>query len=749
MIKILFKIVLIFYITSSYLYSEIVNDVSIDGNKRISKETILVLGEINLDENYNDDKLNLILKNLYESNFFKDINLSVDSNTLFINVIENPIIESIEITGIKNKSKIENILETMSLKPRVSFFEDKLDKDINTIKNIFKINGYYFSKVTSSIKENKELNTIVVKIDIDEGEKAKIKDIVFIGDKKIKDKKLLELIVSEEHKFWKFLTNKVFINQQNIELDKRLLENYYKNLGYYNVKILESFAEYNKNNNFKLTFNIDAGTKYFFNEFNLILPEDYNQSDFSSVNNTLSKLVGKNYSLDSLNLLLLEIEKIASTKLYDFIDAEIEELVVFDNKINFTIVVKDSKKHYVERVNIIGNYNTIEEVIRNNLIIDEGDPINSLLLNKSIDNIRSLGIFKSVTNKIIDGSADNLKNIEITVEEMPTGEISLGAGYGTNGATLAAGIIEKNFLGKGINLNTNIEINEDSLKGIFVYSKPNFAYTDNTLFTSLRSETDDFLTDSGYKVSNLGFSVGTKYEQYENFYFNPELDVSHQNLETNSTASRKIKDQKGKYNDLYFNYGLNYDLRDSKFNPTSGQNIFFYQKLPLISDGNEIENTFSLSTYKKLSQNSDMVGKVSFYLKNVDTLDGSDVRISKRVNVPFNRLRGFEKGKIGPIENSDYIGGNYVSALNISANFPQVLLELENVELNYFIDIANVWGVDYDKLIDDSNAIRSSTGIGIDFLTPIGPLSISLAQPITKKSTDKTENFRFNIGTTF
>jgi outer membrane protein insertion porin family len=460
-------------------------------------------------------------------------------------------------------------------------------------------------------------------------------------------------------------------------------------------------------------------------------------------------LSGKNYSLDSLNLLLLEIEKIASTKLYDFIDAEIEESIVFDNKINLTISVKDSKKYYVERVNIIGNYNTIEEVIRNNLIVDEGDPINSLLLNKSIDNIRSLGIFKSVKNKIIDGSEDNLKKIEITVEEKPTGEISLGAGYGTNGATLAAGVIEKNFLGKGINLNTNIEINEDSLKGKFVYSKPNFAYTDNTLFTSLRSDTNDFLTDSGYKVSNLGFSVGTKYEQYENFYFNPELDISHQNLETNSTASQKIKDQKGKYNDLYFNYGLNYDLRDSRYNPTSGKNIFFYQNLPIISDGNELENTFSLTTYKKLSQNSDMIGKVSFYLKNIDTLDGSDVRISKRVNVPYNRLRGFEKGKVGPVENSDFIGGNYVSSLNISANLPQILLELENVELNYFIDIANVWGVDYDSSIDDSNVVRSSTGIGVDFLTPIGPLSFSLAQPITKKSTDKTESFRFNIGTTF
>ena len=153
--------------------------------------------------------------------------------------------------------------------------------------------------------------------------------------------------------------------------------------------------------------------------------------------------------------------------------------------------------------------------------------------------------------------------------------------------------------------------------------------------------------------------------------------------------------------------------------------------------------------YKNLNQNSDMIGKASLYLKAVNSLDSSDVRISKRAQIPYNRLRGFEKGKVGPVDNSDYIGGNYISALNLSTNLPGLLNTVENLDFSYFIDIANVWGVDYDSSINDSSAIRSSTGIGMDFLTPIGPLSFSLSQPISKKSTDKTETFRFNLGTTF
>ena len=144
-----------------------------------------------------------------------------------------------------------------------------------------------------------------------------------------------------------------------------------------------------------------------------------------------------------------------------------------------------------------------------------------------------------------------------------------------------------------------------------------------------------------------------------------------------------------------------------------------------------------------------MIGKASLYLSAINSVEGSDVRISKRVKIPSSRLRGFEKGKIGPIDSGDYVGGNYAAALNLSTNLPAFLSTLENLDFSYFVDVANVWGVDYDSSINDSNEIRSSTGIALDYLSPIGPLSFSWALPITKKSSDKTETFRFNLGTTF
>jgi len=740
------KLLIFFFYFTFNVNSEIINNIKISGNKRISKETILVLGDISPNKNLNNNDLNNSLKKLYDSNFFQDIKFQTKNNILYITVVENPIIEEIVFDGIKKKGLVDLLYESIKLKNRNSFSKIYLEEDLVLIENILKQNGYYFAKIKTMLETDDILNSVKIILNVDLGKKAKIKEIVFLGDKKIKDKKLLELIASEEHKFWKFISNKVFLNQSLINLDKSLLENFYKNKGYYNVKILNSFAEFDTNGFFKLIFNIDAGKKYYFNKFSLNLPIDYNQNDFNKIKKTFSKLENEAYSLNKLNKILNEIDIIASNRLYDFISIDVTETIK-DDKINFEFIVSDSEKFYVEKINIIGNYNTIEDVFRNNLIVDEGDPFNEILFNKSINQIKSLGIFKKVETEVMEGSSPNTRNINISIEEKPTGELSLGAGYGTEGGSFVGSITEKNFLGKGVILNSSFEISKESIKGSLNYSQPYFNNTDNTLFTSLNSTETDNLITSGYKVSNIGFSIGTKFEQYENFYFSPEIDFSLEDLETNNNASTSLKKQEGNYNDLYFNYSLALDTRNSSYNPSSGNRFIFYQELPMSSTNNEIVNSLTLSKYIPFSD--DIVGKSSFYFKAINSLDGSDVRISKRAKIPSYRLRGFKKGKIGPKDNNEYVGGNYVSAINLSANLPKILSTFENIDFSYFIDIGNVWGVDYNSSIDDSNVIRSSTGIAMEYLSPIGPLSFSLTQALTKKSSDQTENFRFNLGTSF
>lgn len=743
-----FKLIIIYFLISfTYSFANEINNFSVSGNQRISKGTIQVLGKIDLNKSIDNKEVNKILKNLYATDFFENINIEIKDQNLLITVKENPILENISITGIKKEKFQEKLLENISLKNRSSFTEFKLQKDINLINNILKQNGFYFAKIETFVKKNDENNSINLDFSIELGKKAKIKSIQFIGDKKIKDRKLKNVIVSEESKFWKFVSNRIYLDKNRMQLDKRLLKSYYRNKGYYNVNIIDSFVEFKNQGEFNLIYNIDAGNKFIFNKLNLTIPDSFQEEDFQKINNLMSKLEGKNYSLNKIEKILNKIDALAALKNYEFIDAEVNETIIDDNSLDITISFKESEKLYVERINILGNEITYEEVIRNSLVVDEGDPLNQILFNKSINNLKSKGIFKSVKHRISDGSEVNLKNIDIEVEERPTGEISLGAGVGTSGGSIGGGIKENNFLGKGINLDSNLQIDENRISGQFIYSKPNFAYSDNTLFTSIKSTSTDYIGDYGYKTNENSFSIGTTFQQYENFYISPKLLTSFETLETTNKASANLKKQKGDYFDTYFNYGIDYDLRNQAYQPTDGTRTFFSQQLPIISERNELINTFEISKYQMLP--SEMVGKISFYSQAANSLTDDDVRISKRLYIPYKKLRGFQRGKVGPKDDNSFVGGNYVSSLNMSTTLPQIMPSLQNTDFAFFIDMANVWGVDYNSSLDDKSTLRSSTGLSIDLLTALGPLNFSFSETLSKASSDKTESFRFNIGTSF
>tara|TARA_Y100000590_G_C14979683_1_gene735753 strand:- start:24 stop:554 length:531 start_codon:yes stop_codon:yes gene_type:complete len=174
---------------------------------------------------------------------------------------------------------------------------------------------------------------------------------------------------------------------------------------------------------------------------------------------------------------------------------------------------------------------------------------------------------------------------------------------------------------------------------------------------------------------------------------------------------------------------------------------FFSQTLPLLTDDGSFVNTFEHNKYHTFTD--EMIGRIGLYLQAVNSVTGKDVRISKRTYLPPSKLRGFAPGKVGPVDGEDFVGGNYAAAVNLSADLPFILPNIESADFKFFFDVANVWGVDYSNSIDDSSKVRSSTGLSVDWFTPIGPLNFSLAAPLTKNSTDKTEGFRFNLGTTF
>ena len=741
MIKKLFFILLIFMANAN---SEEINEIVVNGNDRVSKDSIRMFANVNIGDDVDQNDLNIILKNLYETNFFKNITLSLENSSLKIVVEENPIVQNYYIYGVKNKSLLETLEKNILFKAKSSFDLNLVQKDKNNILLILKKAGYYFSKVDifTKLLEN---NTIDLTYKITLGEKAKIHKIKFIGNKIFKDRKLKNVILSEEYKFWKFLSGKKFLNEDLIAIDQRLLKNFYLNKGFYNVNIKSSFAKLDSNDQFELIYNIIPGQKIYFNDLTLNLPDDYDQSYYLGINKLFSSLKGKPYSLFQIEKILDEIENITITEEFNSIKASLNEELISD-KINLEFNLQELNPIFINKINILGNNITEETVIRNQLIIDEGDPYNEILLSKSINNIKSLNIFNSVRKEIIDDGEGNL-NLDISIEEKPTGEILAGAGYGTSGGSLSFSVKENNFLGKGITLENRVNMTEESIKGGLSIENPNYKNSNNSLYLSLSAEELDLMSKNGYSSNIVRFNLGTDFEYLDDLFLGIQTKNSLESLEIGSNASANQKKQAGNYLDSFLNFNFNYDKRNQKFETNDGYISNYSVDLPLISESLTLVNSYSYKTFAELYENN--VSTFSFLIKTSNSLNNENVRLSERVFVPSRNLRGFESGKIGPKDGSDFIGGNFVGVVNFATTLPKLTDNFQNLDMGFFFDAANIWGVDYDSSLDDTGGIRSSIGLGLDVSTPIGPLSFSLAAPITKESTDITESFRFDIGTSF
>ncbi len=743
MIKKFFFIITLFLFTNA-VNAEVVNKVQINGNERVSNETIKIYGNIEINKDYSEGDLNKILNNLFSTNFFEDVKIRISNGILIIDLVEFPVIRNLLIVGEERKKYEKEIRKLIVLKEKNSFIETDLSKSVDIIKNLYSSLGFNFTEVNSRIKKIDNRNVDLI-FEIIKGKETKISKITFSGDKKIKEKRLRDVIASEENKFWKFISRNTSFSERLVNLDKRLLVNYYKSLGYYDVNIVSNSAEIKKSGEIELIYIIDAGKKYFIRKITTEVDTVFDKNLFFPLNKKYQKYIGTNYSPFKIKKLLEEIDELIDNNNLQFVEHSVKESIEGDS-INIKFIIKEGPKNLVERINIVGNNITNESVIRGELLLDEGDPFTNLSLDKSIARIKSRNIFNSVESKVTQGTLKNSKIIEIRVEEKPTGEVSAGAGIGTNGGTFAFNIQENNWLGEGKRVGLDVEVNSDSLKGTINYTNPNYDFLGNSINYYLSSSTND-KPDQGYENNLTSAGINTTFEQFKDVYASLGLSIAYDDLKTQSTASESLKKQAGAFSEVAAEYGFSYDQRDRTFMPTNGSIVTFNQSLPIYADKSFISNTFTTSLYNSFSE--DLIGASKFLLTSVHGLDDNDVRLSKRKYLSNRRLRGFERGRVGPVDGRDHIGGNYATSLNFEAQLPKVLPESTKTDVALYLDFGNVWGVDYDDSIDDSNKIRSSTGAALNWISPIGPMSFVFSKNITKASTDITENFNFNLGTTF
>ena len=738
-------IIIFFLILTNSLFAEI-KKVSVIGNVRVNTSTIESLVDkkiANVDSIY----INNLTKKIYDTDFFSDVKISFNQDVLSINVVENPIVNFFYINGIKD-SDLDQVNKIITLKENSIFSSAKLKKDIEATKEFLNASGYYQASINPEVikVDNNQVNLI---INIDKKEISKIKNIYFIGNKFFSNSQLMDVITSSEDGWWKFFSTSA-LSEQRIEYDKQLLKEFYKSKSFYDVQIESAFASVDKNNNFTLTFSINSGKKYKFGDYDLkITGLSLKETDSNEIKNISNKLLKNEfYSPLIINKLSKQITDFLESKRYGNFEINIQDSKAGEDKINVIVQLNEGQKSLINKINIQGNTITEEKVIRDNLILAEGDQINSYKIKKSIDNVKSKQLFSKVDYKIEDSDKKNFKDFNLFVKEQPTGNISAGVGYGTNGGLFEASVNERNFLGQGINLNFTGRLSADIVRGELSYVDPNYINSNKELAASLFSEVDDY-KNSGYQNKRAGTRVATKYEIYEDIFFRPNLGVQFDKLEVTGSASSLLRSRQGDFVTTSFGYNFLYDQRDSKFNPTSGSVIYFDQNIAtLFSDIPTIQTGLGATFYKELFSDK-FIGSAKARLANVVAFNDKDVKLSDRIFASSSDLRGFEQRGVGPVDSGDHIGGNNLATLSLKSTFPNPIPENLRATTFLFLDVGNVWGVDYSNSISDSSKLRSSTGIALDLMSPIGPLSFTYSIPLSKASSDKEQNFLFNIGSSF
>jgi len=733
----------IFNITSN-CYANQLYKIKIEGNNRITKNTILDKINFEKTKRYSIDEINNFQKILYKTNFFKNIIIKIEGDTLVLKVTENPIINFYYIDGVINKSRLDFINNNVLLNGNKFFTETDLKKDLEMINQTYRNSGYLNVKINPVITEidNNAINLI---IKIDRGEKYLVKRIYFIGNENFSNSTLLDVISTSEHGWWKFLSSSSSLDSNRIEYDKNLLKNFYLNNGYFDVQIVSSDVNIGDLKNIEVIFSINSGPLYSFNNFlindNL---KNLNELDIQNIKKILKKILKGNYSK----------EKVLFTKtlIFDYLNLQKIEFVDFDifpkknqnNKIDIVYNFKKTNKKFINLVNISGNTITEESVIRQNIIFSEGDTLVDYKKTTSFDNLKNTGIFKNVEIKEKKISQE-LVDLDIVVEEQPTGSISAGLGIGSSSSSVNTGIIERNLFGKGIVANSNVSVGTEKIIGKADFKFPDFYNTGNDFFYSAFATQLDY-KNAGYESSNYGNDISIKYEPHEDIFLRPGFGIDIDKIDTNASTSSLYKNKDGNYLTFKSFYDLSTDKRNRKFNPSSGYIAGFGQTLAIPgSDISYIKNNIYGSRYFPISKN--FIVNLKGGATSINSFN-DDVKLSDRLFLSNSKLRGFESFGVGPKDNNDHIGGNYSAYSSISSTFPNFLPEKWNANSIIFLDTGNVWGVDFNDTLDNNKG-RSSTGLAFDWISPLGPLSFVFSQVISSSSGDLEESFNFKLGSSF
>ena len=735
----------------------------IKGNERVDNDTIaafLPAQPAKKNAKFSKTEIDETLKKLYESDLFSDAKITQDHDQLIVEVKENPLISEVKFSG--NKKVEDDALQgEISLKKRGVFTKAKLQSDLKRINELYLKSGRFLTKIDPKIIQ-KEQNRVEIIFEIYEGAKAKISDIYFVGNLNFSDQDLMDEISTKKSKWYKFFSSSDVYDSDRIEFDKEKLRRFYGSQGYADFIAISSIAQISQSKDkFFITFLLEEGIKYHIGEINIV--NHINKFDASILEKEILIKKGKLYNSELIDKTVDAMVKVMSDKSYAF--AHIEP-VLKRNKdqkiIDIDFVIEETPAVYINQIRITGNTRTLDEVIRRELRIRDGDAYNITKINRSKQRLENLGFFEKVefnTKRI--GNSDKV-DLEIVVKEKKTGELNLGIGYSTvNKVTANIGIKERNLMGTGQELGINIQHSFSGLTSELNYTKPYF------MGRAIDAGFDIFEYDLSkrntlvYDQKTRGITFRGDYSITEFLKHQIRYSFRDENISNvDSTASINVQYLQGHFTHSTIGQTLLYDKRNNRLNPSDGYYLSLSQDYTGL--GGYISNTKyeGSAGYYTPTFNDDFVLK---FLSRGGYINGNgqDVRSNDSFFLGGNNFRGFQFAGLGPRTvgtNGSAVGGSVIGGKmyyvgTAEFKFPLGLPKELGINGALFSDNGTVKGVDQinkkGAQVADSGSLRSSYGLSLIWSSPLGPIRLDFSRVVKKEQYDLTQNFRFNFGTSF
>jgi len=728
----------------------------ISGLERIDEATVLKYFENLINDKSLAYDLEKIRKNLLETEYFSTVNINLRNQTIYLEVIENPIVYETKFIGNK-KIDEEVLISEITLKKRGIFSQSKLQNDIKRINEIYVKSGRFLTKIEPKIIQ-KDQNRIELIYEIEEGPKAQIGEIYFIGNNAFSDRELSEQISTKKSIWWKFLSSSDIYDSDRIEFDKELLRRYYNNNGFADFTTISSMAQINRNkDNFFITFLVEEGIKYKIGETNIINHVQGFEAEI--LHEKILFKSGTIYNAEAIEKTIDAMTEIMSEKSYAF--ANIEPILKrnSDKKIiDIDFVIKETPRIFIDNIKIFGNTRTLDEVIRRELRIREGDPYNINKINRSKQRIENLGYFEKVDFNTKRIQETDLIDLEITVKEKRTGELSLGFGYSTfDSFNINTGVRENNLFGTGQKLGLHIQKSFANLSAQVNYTKPYF------LGRPIDVGFEVFRTNSAkrqsrnFETDDLGFSVNAGYSITEFLDHFISYKYKSQNVgNVTEGSSLAIKATQGNYVYSSIENSLFYDRTDNRIDPRKGYFISISQSYTGIGGNVHTLKHEGRASYFVPTINRDIVLKLMTRGGVIQGID-QDVTIQNNFFLGGNDIRGFAFFGIGPrvrssnsVNNNEAVGGKIYYLSSTELRFPLGLPRELGINGALFWDAGILKGVDksikqMDEIADSGN-LRSSVGFSVFWASPMGPIRLDFAKILQKTKYDRSQTFNINFG---